>query len=392
MPSPRPGSVAPAPSPTSPHAFPRLAAHPVSLPVAVTTFSCSPLEGIDPQGLGFTYWFEAASDGDPYPVSVRFTGRRTDVSGKPAKGDTFVVHARAPVVVPGSGRVALTARAKGINAGEWKVTAEPVVPKTPAARRVPSAASSRLLAGTATGVTTFAPVAGVLAPGVRLGAWPAFVALGTVLALLVQGWLAAREGVAWGPLLVVSLVACVVGLLGAKAYYLLTHRGQGISLSVPGMSVQGFVIAAITTAVAGSLLAGLPVGTVLDSTAPGLLLGMTVGRFGCFFGGCCAGRPTAARWGVWTSDRSMGVRRIPTQLLESALAAVVAGIALAVLVWTEPAVRGTVFVAALAAYTFGRQLLFPLRGIPRDTAHGRQVMMAVTVVAVLVSVVLAIRP
>lgn len=54
---------------------------------------------------------------------------------------------------------------------------------------------------------------------------------------------------------------------------------------------------------------------------------MTIGRLGCLFGGCCA---------------------------------------------------GLLFLAGLSAYTFGCQLLSPLRGIPRRTVHGRTVTMVVT--------------
>lgn len=40
---------------------------------------------------------------------------------------------------------------------------------------------------------------------------------------------------------------------------------------------------------------------------------------------------------------------------------------------------GTVFVGAIAAYTFVRQVLFPLRTVPRDTTYGRRITMVVTV-------------
>ena len=134
----------------------------------------------------------------------------------------------------------------------------------------------------------------------------------------------------------------------------------------------------------GTLLVGVPAGRVLDITTPGLLFGMTIGRVGCFFGGCCAGRPTASRWGLWSSDRRLGVRRIPTQLLESALAFSV-GLAAGLTVWdTPPDPEGAVFVGTMAAYTLGRQLLFPLRDLPRHTAHGR------TITAVLAGLVLVV--
>lgn len=380
------------PSSPPPHrrTSPRLAGHSISLPVSVTAFSCSQLKGVDPQGLGFTYWFDAAEEGESYAVSVRFAGRRTDVSGTVGSGDNFVVQATAPVVVPGSGRVSLTARAMAVNVGEWVVTATPVREAGTAVRREATSVVVDLPVGSARGATTFAPLTRVLAPGVWLGAWPSFVALGTVLALVVQGLLAAREGLPRGPVLVVSVVACLLGLVGAKTYYLVTHRQQGMRITMPGMSIQGFVLAAVGTLVAGSLIAALPVGALLDISTPGLLLGMATGRFGCFFGGCCAGRPTASRWGLWSSDRRLGLRRVPTQLLESALAAALAAVAVVVLLWVGALVPGVVFVAALAAYTLGRQVLFPLRGIPRTTAHGRGVTLGVTAVAVIASVAVGV--
>lgn len=57
---------------------------------------------------------------------------------------------------------------------------------------------------------------------------------------------------------------------------------------------------------------------------------------------------------------------------------------------TTPAVDGVVFVAAIAAYTFARQLLFPLRGIPRTTAHGRTITMVLAGIVVTAAVAVAI--
>lgn len=156
------------------------------------------------------------------------------------------------------------------------------------------------------------------------------------------------------------------------------------------MCIQGFVLAAIAGLVAGSYLTGVDVGAALDVSVAGLMLGMVIGRFGCFFGGCCAGRITASRRGLWSSDRRLGARRIPTQLLEAGLAAAIGAAAL-IAVWAgQPHPAGTVFVAAVAAYTLGRQLLFPLRDVPRQTVHGRTITLilaAVVLVAALAVVV-----
>lgn len=355
---------------------PRLALRSGSTPVEVNSFTCRSLQEIEPQALGVTYWFDAAPDGAPYPVIVDISGR---LRGQPAPGqpETFSVLATVDDVVPGSGRIAVTTRVSDLPHGTWDVTATPVRPATegdPAAWM--PVTDSRLASGTASGTTAFGPVVRVRAPGVRLGAWPALVGTGTVLALVVQSLLAHRLGLPVKRLLPLSAVTCLLGLLGAKTYYLATHPAERRSFLTPGMSIQGFVLVAVATLLGGSLLLGLSPGSVLDATAPGLLLGMMVGRFGCLLGGCCAGRPTSSRWGVWSSDRRLGVRRVPVQLLESSLAGVVGALTLAAVLVFGASAGGLAFVAGIAAYTAGRQLLFPLRGIPRTTAHGPMVMLA----------------
>lgn len=352
-------AVRPALARTSPHG-----------PLEVTSWTCQAVQDVQPQGLGVTYWFDAAPTGDPYPVSVRFTGRRVSPSDASGGPDTFQVVQTLNRVVPGSGRVALSARIPGVTAGEWEVTATPLAADGggPASTAM---TSGTLPAGTATGRTAFLPVVRVLAPGVWVGAWPILVTLGAAVALLVQVALAGHRELPVGRLLAVSLLACLLGVIGAKAYYVLTHPRESGGVLRAGMSVQGFVLVALGTLLLGSWLVDVPVGPALDVSTPGLLLGMTVGRLGCLFGGCCAGLPTASRWGIWSSDRRVGVRRIPVQLIESALAGALAVLALSAVLSVDPPVDGIVLVAALAAYTAGRQLLFPLRGIPRATTWGR---------------------
>lgn len=339
-----------------------------------TSFGCGPLDGAEPQALGMTYSFLAAPDGEPYPMTIQFTGRRTVGRGKPGPPDSFTAEETIQRVMPGSGRVTITKRVEGVAPGDWTVAASPVSagPRTrgPAAPAMPSRAST-------SGATGFAPIIRIRAPGVRITAWPSMVGLGAAVALTVQALLATRLSLPVVPVVLLSMVACLIGLAGARLYYLAEHPNQpkGLMNMTSGMCIQGFVLAAAGTVVVGALLLGMSVGTLLDATAPGLLFGMAIGRVGCFFGGCCAGRPTASRWGLWSSDRRLGTRRVPTQLLESTMALLI-GLAVLLVGWTttgRPA--GAVFVAAIAAYTLGRQLLFPLRDLPRKTARGRVVTM-----------------
>jgi phosphatidylglycerol:prolipoprotein diacylglycerol transferase len=358
----------------------------------VAAFGCDTLADAEPQGLSVTYWFDAATDGEPYPATVRFIGHRQSIDRNPGQ-DSFTVVEAIERVMPGSGRVAITARILGIARGEWHVTAELVTPPNSRTTAPPTRPLGPVKVS-ASGATGFEPLVRVRAPGARLGAWPALVGVGVAVAVTVQSLLADRMHLPVTATLKVSAIASGVGLLGARIYYLAEHGPRTLlkprALLTAGMCIQGFVLAAVATAIVGTHAAHLPVGSFLDVTAPGLLFGMTIGRFGCFFGGCCAGRPTASGWGLWSSDRRVGMRRVPTQLLESALALAL-GLATLVAVLSGSAKpAGTVFVAAIGAYTLGRQLLFPWRDLPRKTSYGRLLTIAMTALVVLADVIAAV--
>ena len=88
-----------------------------------------------------TYWLDPGQAGEPFSATVRFSGRRTDVTGKPQPRDSFWQEETVNGIVPGSGPVAITAEVRGINPGEWTVTARsgrpgrrPSLPLLPATR------------------------------------------------------------------------------------------------------------------------------------------------------------------------------------------------------------------------------------------------------------------
>lgn len=60
---------------------------------------------------------------------------------------------------------------------------------------------------------------------------------------------------------------------------------------------------------------------IADCFAPCLPLGHFIGRFGCFFAGCCYGKPTDLPWGITFSDMNalapLNIHLHPTQLYES---------------------------------------------------------------------------
>ena len=383
--------------------LPRRVAEIGTSPLHVTALRCEPVADMEPQALGLTYFFDAAGEGEPYPVTIRFTGRRVGAKGKLRPRDTFSVTETVEHVVPGSGRLAVTVRVVDIAPGEWQVTATPVSGTRSEAGSSRSAMGRqpRLPVATASGTTGYARVIQVRAAGAHLGAWPSLVGLGVAVGLATQVLLATHVHLDATRIVALSLAASLVGLVGAKFYYLAGHylmrrflpahrNDERPAVVTAGLCIQGFVAGAVVTLVVGALVTGISAGALLDVTVPGLFLGMTIGRFGCFFGGCCVGRPTASRFGLWSSDQRLGVRRIPTQLLESSLALCIAIPATLAMWATTPQPRGVVFVGTIAAYTLGRQLLFPLRDNPRKTAHGRRLAIALTGLVVLAHVAVGV--
>src|SRR5437660_6417743 len=81
------------------------------------------LESAVQQILEVTYWFDPTPHMGPYPITVRFSGRRIDVKGRLLPGDRFVQDETIEEVIPGSGLISLTTRVRGINPGSWVVTA-----------------------------------------------------------------------------------------------------------------------------------------------------------------------------------------------------------------------------------------------------------------------------
>src|SRR6266571_6833352 len=131
-------------------------------------------------------------------------------------------------------------------------------------------------------------------PGIFPGIWGAMVTLGIAVALALQSLVIAGDHRAVGPWWAVTLVAIVVGIVGAKVWFIVLYRREH---RIEGWCIQGFIAGATLTAAILLVVLDVPAGVFLDVTAPGLLVAMAVGRVGCFFAGCCGGPPTASLWG-----------------------------------------------------------------------------------------------
>jgi phosphatidylglycerol:prolipoprotein diacylglycerol transferase len=331
---------------------------------------------VEPEALVATAWFDAGEEGEPYSATIRFTGRRIATRGDSTARRTFAQDETIETIVPGTGPVSITAWVYGLDPGEWTVNAELLgtptgVRESPVrlhrAGREPIGLAAwswrhwAVSAATAASLKTrWAPLAPLARqPAVVPGIYLALAIVGFLVALGSQAAILARGQIDVGSSLAASVIALLAGLIGAKLWYAVLHPEESIIKG--GWAVDGFLVVAPLVAVVALLAFDLPAGAVLDAVAPGLFFAVAIGRVGCFLTGCCAGRCTASRWGVWSSDRRVGARRVPAQLLESG-AGLVIGLAAALLVTADRLpVHGAVFVASFAAYAVVRQALLRLR-------------------------------
>lgn len=357
--------------------------------IAQTTTGCSLLaEAADVMpGLAVSYVFDAAALGPigPAVIDVHFVGIHCGSERNEKAPDRFVQMETVRGITAASGRVSVTAKVDHLPAGEWNITATPKVRSLqPTGRR--NAPVVALPARVQTAKTTLAPM--VHGIGVRPYAWPALVLLGVILAVSLQAVVADSRGLNVTVTTVAAIAGALVGYLAAKTYYLVLHRMGPRHFLQAGTCIQGFLVGAFITAAVIVVANGLSVAAFVDAAVPGVFLAMGIARPGCLLGGCCAGRPTTSRWGLWSSNRRVGIRRIPTQLIEGAAAIVIGAGALGTMLAARPSPDGVVFLAAISAYTVIRQLLFPLRDEPRKTAAGRVVTLAVATATLALSLLL----
>ena len=315
-------------------------------------------------------------------------GQRAGVTGRPGRGDTFVQEEHVDRVIPDNGPVSVTARVHGVNFGEWSVVAELVTAPAKVGkgvrlrsselrgRKLPAAgwswrrwkiepAPPRLLNTRWTRIVGFDPI-----PAVIPGSWAGLVALGVIVGVVSQALLLAHQHLSVGTVLPLSLLAVAAGIAGGKLWFIALNLRTWRAAPEDGFCIQGALVGATAIGGAAVALFHLPLGLILDTTAPGLFVGVAIGRMGCFFTGCCAGRLSTSRFAIWSSDRRVGARRIPTQPLESFAALCIGLVGLFLVLTVRLTIPGAIFVASMAAYTLCRQFILRLRFEQRRSAIG----------------------
>src|SRR5437764_8415154 len=173
----------------------------------------------------------------------------------------------------------------------------------------------------------------------------------------------------------------ISALVGAKLLLLVTdfqtfksNPAELFNLLREGGVFYGGLIVAVCVALLYIRRVGLPLWTTCDVFAPGIALGHVIGRFGCFFAGCCWGKPTTVPWAItFTSPFAaanvgtpLNVPLHPTQLYEAGAEFLI----LIFLLATEKTGRkfsGRTFWLYMLLYAISRYIIEYYRDDPRGT-------------------------
>jgi phosphatidylglycerol:prolipoprotein diacylglycerol transferase len=172
-----------------------------------------------------------------------------------------------------------------------------------------------------------------------------------------------------------ALISAKVWLiLSAWDYYMANPR-EIFSLATfqSGGTFYGGVVGANIMIILYAHFQKMPYLPTLDVVGASLPIGHAIGRLGCFFAGCCYGRPTTMPWGVTFTNPAaeqlagtpLGVHIHPTQLYEALLEF----LNFLFLIWLgkRQTFRGQIFGAYIILYGIERGIIEFFRGDPGRT-------------------------
>jgi phosphatidylglycerol:prolipoprotein diacylglycerol transferase len=174
----------------------------------------------------------------------------------------------------------------------------------------------------------------------------------------------------------------ISALIGAKLLlffvefdYFSANPAQLLSLIRSGGVFYGGLILAVLVSMWYIRRARMPLWVTCDAFAPGIALGHVVGRFGCFFAGCCYGKPTTMPWGITFTDpfaaanngTPLNVPLHPTQLYEAGAEALILIFLIVMERRRGRSFAGRTFWLYMLLYAISRFIIEFYRGDPRGS-------------------------
>ena len=201
-----------------------------------------------------------------------------------------------------------------------------------------------------------------------------FIALAFLASIYLAALSAKREGIDSQKIIDLSFYLMLAAIIGSRLLYVLLNFKY--YLSAPGAIWQiwegglvfyGGLIAAAAVSFIYIRKKGLNLWQITDIFAPSIALGQAIGRWGCFFAGCCYGKPTDLPWAITFHDPAslapLGIPLHPTQLYSSLKDLII--FAILILLQKRKKFHGQLFWAYVLFYAVLRFIVEFFRGDPR---------------------------
>ena len=217
------------------------------------------------------------------------------------------------------------------------------------------------------------------------------ISTGVLIGVLIALKEAKRTGFKEDDLIDFLLYAIPVGIVGARAYYVIfswdyysQNLSQIINIRNGGLAIHGAVIAGVITAILFCKKRKIYVLELIDLVIPSLILGQAIGRWGNFVNQEAHGGPTDLPWGIMVNGQKVH----PTFLYESIFNVLI----FIFLIWFrkhKKARHGQIFGLYLILYSAGR---FFVEGLRTDSLMfmGMRVAQLISIASIILGAALLI--
>jgi len=199
--------------------------------------------------------------------------------------------------------------------------------------------------------------------GLTVWSYPAMLYIGLVFGVVVGNVAAHAAGLNALRVYIATIMLIVPALAGARLLFVLsewkTYRRNPRRIwnrSEGGFMMYGAV--PVMLLCSAPLLRALHIkfGTFWDVCTFTILVGMIFTRVGCLLNGCCGGRATRGRFGVYLPNcEGVWRKRVPTQALEAGCAGVL--LLVAVAMGRRTPFPGALFLLIVLSYSSARLVL-----------------------------------
>jgi phosphatidylglycerol:prolipoprotein diacylglycerol transferase len=195
------------------------------------------------------------------------------------------------------------------------------------------------------------------------------IALGTLIAVTYTKWRAKKELGIYELSNNFFYLVFIAGFIGGKVFYylekpkyFLDNPELMLNNFSGGFVFYGSFIFIIPVVIWYLKKHKIPILPMLDILAITTIIVHSIGRLGCFFGGCCYGKPTDVFTGI-DFPKTNGIKVHPTQLYE--ITALIIILLILLYIKKKQQFKGQLFILYLILYAIARSILELFRGDKR---------------------------